>query len=316
MDVSLPPALAAAIANMLEGVSRNDLARREERQSAVYRGGGTSAGIATGTDALAYLVWRLPATFAALSAVFARVGETVPDFAPARFLDIGAGPGTASWAAAQRWPTLTDFTLVDRNDAFLQIARTLAAASLGHAAFIAADARRAEGPADLVAAGYVLAEFADTEAADIARHLWTLTEGILVLVEPGTPAGFARIRAAREALRSLGAHIVAPCTHDLACPMQGGDWCHFSQRLPRTRDHMIAKSASVPFEDERYSYLAVSRTPVTTTRARIVRPPVDSKPGLSLTLCEDGALHERFVARREKDSFRQARKHGWGDSID
>ena len=44
---------------------------------------------------------------------------------------------------------------------------------------------------------------------------------MLVLVEPGTPQGFARIREARAALIAEGAHIVAPCTHENVCPMEG-----------------------------------------------------------------------------------------------
>ena len=41
--------------------------------------------------------------------------------------------------------------------------------------------------------------------------------------------------------------------------MAGDDWCHFSQRLARSRDHMLLKDASVPFEDERYSYVVATR---------------------------------------------------------
>jgi ribosomal protein RSM22 (predicted rRNA methylase) len=133
-----------------------------------------------------------------------------------------------------------------------------------------------------------------------------------MLVEPGTPAGFARIRAAREALIKHGAHVAAPCTHDNECPMREPDWCHFSQRLPRSRDHMTTKSASVPFEDERYSYVAVMREKVS-SGARILAPPLEARPGLTFKLCDETGLRSAFVARRDKDEYRRARKLEWGD---
>jgi ribosomal protein RSM22 (predicted rRNA methylase) len=132
------------------------------------------------------------------------------------------------------------------------------------------------------------------------------------LIEPGTPAGFARIRAARAALIAAGAHVAAPCTHDATCPMSGKDWCHFSQRLPRSRDHMLLKDANVPFEDERYCYVVVTRDGVA-SGARILAPPLEEKPGLTFKLCDGSGLRAQFVARRDKDAFRRARKLGWGD---
>ena len=49
----MTPSLTAAIALLLEGVSRRDLEQRAARISAVYRDGGTSAGIKIEADALA-----------------------------------------------------------------------------------------------------------------------------------------------------------------------------------------------------------------------------------------------------------------------
>ena len=42
-------------------------------------------------EALAYAVARMPATYAACAAVFARLAEVVPDFRPTSLLDVGAG---------------------------------------------------------------------------------------------------------------------------------------------------------------------------------------------------------------------------------
>ena len=306
----MTPSLNAAIALLLEGVSRKELEQRAARLSASYREGGTSAGIVNSADALAYLVTRAPATYAALSAVFARVAEVLTGFAPKVLLDVGAGPGTASWAAREAWPSLAAVTMIEPNEAF----RDLASRLMPDAGIVAGRLGMNLPRADLVTAAYVLAELPEAAAADTARELWNAASDMLVLVEPGTPAGFARIRAARTALIEAGGHVVAPCTHDHACPLQGEDWCHFSQRLARSRDHMIAKGASVPFEDERYAYVAVSRAPVgERAMARIIKPPVESKPGVMLPLCEAPGLRNAFVARRDKDGFRVARKKDWGD---
>lgn len=305
--MQLPPPRAELLNALLEGVSRKDLARRVDKLSAGYRAGQTSLAIASQMDALAYAVARAPATYAAARAVFGRVMEVMPDFAPASLLDVGAGPGTASWAAAEMWPRLA-VTMLDHNAPL----RDLAARLMGEARIIGGDLGGEKPKADLVAANYVLAEFPERAAAGTARDLWNVAGQMLVLVEPGTPQGFARIRAARAALIEAGAHVAAPCTHDAACPMSGNDWCHFSQRLSRSRAHMIAKHASVPFEDERYAYVAATRAAVA-KGARIVKPPVEAKPGITLPLCDTNGLHGEFIARRDKDAFRRARKLEWGD---
>jgi ribosomal protein RSM22 (predicted rRNA methylase) len=306
----MTPALNAAIALLLEGVSRKELEQRAGRMSVSYRDGGTSAGITAPADALAYLVTRAPATYAAIRAVFDRVAEARPEFSPKNLLDIGAGPGTAAWASRDAWPTLAAITLIEPNAMFRDLASRLMPD-----AHIVAGSLGVELPrAALVTAAYVLAELPEAAAAGTARELWSAASEMLVLVEPGTPGGFARIRAARAALIEAGGHVAAPCTHDNACPIAPPDWCHFSERLARSRDHMIAKGAKVPFEDERYAYVAVSRVPVAgRAAARIIKPPVDAKPGITLPLCEASGLRNAFIAKREKEAFRVARKKEWGD---
>jgi ribosomal protein RSM22 (predicted rRNA methylase) len=307
--MQLPPALTTAVAALLDGVSRKDLARRARAMSAAYRDGRSSSGIAGELDVAAYLTARMPATFAVAAAVFARLSEVLPDFAPASLLDVGAGPGTASFAAREQWPSLAAVTLVEHNAAF----RAVAARLLSSARIIAGDLGAEKPKSDLVVASYVLAELPHAAAGATAKHLWESAARALVLVEPGTPQGFARIRAARAALIEVGAHIAAPCTHDKACPMQDGDWCHFSQRLARSRDHMQTKGANVPFEDERYSYVVVTRSPVPHTAARSLARPVETKPGLTFKLCDENGLRIAFVTVREKEKYRQVRKLGWGD---
>src|SRR5690606_27604170 len=94
--------------------------------------------------------------------------------------------------------------------------------------------------------------------------------------EPGTPAGYQRILAARDRLRQRGAALAAPCPHDAACPMAGRDWCHFAVRLDRSRLHRHLKGAALGWEDEKFSYVVAVPPGAPDPRrasARIVRRP-------------------------------------------
>lgn len=315
MNPALPPTLGAALETVLEGVQRKALAEAAQKMSAGYRQGQTSRAIVSPQDASAYAVARMPATYAACAAVFARLRGAMPEFSPATLLDVGAGTGAASWAAVTAWPQIGSLTMLDHNPALRTLARRLAEAgppALAGAEILGGELGSVDTKADLIVASYVLAELPEDKAASVATDLWRWTASALVLIEPGTPQGFARIRGARAALIAAGAHVAAPCTHDAACPMTGDDWCHFSQRLPRSRDHMLLKDASVPFEDERYAYVVVTRE-AGPRGARILAPPLETKPGLTFKLCDETGVRPAFVAARDKDEYRRVRKSGWGD---
>ncbi|TIU19787.1 MAG: methyltransferase type 11, partial [Mesorhizobium sp.] len=98
--------------------------------------------------------------------------------------------------------------------------------------------------------------------------LWRLTSDTLLIVEPGTPAGWQRVLAVRSQLIEAGAHVSAPCPHEAPCPLVPPDWCHFSRRVARSRLHRLAKEADVPWEDEKFIYLAASRQPAAVRAAR------------------------------------------------
>src|ERR1700753_2483511 len=121
----LPPVLKAELEAKLHGQSRQDAAQRAARISQAYRGGGNSGTIATEADALAYAVVRMPATYAAVTASLNALCEVRPDFAPTSLLDVGAGPGTASWAAAEAFAALENFSLLDINPALQTLALEL-----------------------------------------------------------------------------------------------------------------------------------------------------------------------------------------------
>ncbi|HZZ69455.1 MAG TPA: small ribosomal subunit Rsm22 family protein [Phenylobacterium sp.] len=324
MSPDLPAPLRAALDRALEGVPRKGLAERAARTSQAYRAGQPSSGvIREADDALAYAITRLPATYAACATVLAEAARMAPGFAPRTLLDAGAGTAAASWAAAAVWPALEAVTWLDASPHFLALAAALA--TEGPAVLRAAEARRgdltAAGPwpkADLVVTSYALAEIVADKQISMISELWAACDGVLAIVEPGTPAGHARLLAARNTLFEQGANILAPCPHRMACPLAGEDWCHFSVRLPRSRDHRLAKGAEVPFEDERFAYLVAARPGIATApyRPRILAPPRTGKPGIALKLCGlDGHAETRLVGKRDKSAYALARRLGWGDTL-
>lgn len=326
MSGDIPSGLKAALGKCLEGLSRKTIARHSAAISEGYRSGRPSRELIGADEAvLAYLLARMPATYAAVARVLSEARERAPDFAPRSLLDAGAGPGTASWASVETWSGIARIAMLDDSAAFLRIAQNLAAASahdgLRTAQMQAGDMAQADAAiaqADLVIASYALAELAHDRLPQVVARLWNACSGMLVLIEPGTPAGFSRILACRDMLLKQGAAILAPCPASSPCPVLSPDWCHFSVRLARSRDHMITKSAQVPFEDERFSYLVAARDGVAATRpaARVLALPKRNKTGVTMKLCTGGRIEMRTVASRDRANFAHARNADWGDPLD
>ncbi len=315
----LPEALSNAVERSLAGIRPDALARAATLLSERYRAG---AGNAAGRDEiLAYLATRLPATYAAAHAAFEALALRLPDLRPASLLDLGAGPGTASWAALDVFPTLADVTLVEREPLFRREGQALARdapAPLAAAYWVAADlAAAALPPADLVVASFALAEIAPQHQPRLIAAAWQASRQALVLIEPGTPSGFARIAVARAQLLDAGAEAAAPCPHRLPCPLIGtAEWCHRSVRLARSRTHRAAKGAELGWEDEKFSYLAVTRHPVATAGSRLLYPPRIGKAEIQAFLCrKDGTAAWRRIPARDRASYKAARKWRWGDAI-
>lgn len=320
MTPDLPSELKAALARKAEGLSRNDAAQRADTISRTYRDGGGSGAIRTGADALAYALARMPGTYAAIAASLNALTEVNPDFAPASLLDVGAGPGTATWAASEAFASIDTFTLLDANAALRDLAAELAQSHQRLAAmrYHSGDARKAlaDAPeADLVVASYVINELADRERAPLADAMWAKTRDTLLVVEPGTPAGYERIIDLRARLIAKGAHVVAPCPHDAACPLTKPDWCHFTQRLQRSRAHKHLKGAELPYEDEKFSYVALSRTAPARRPARVLAQPLITKIAVTAKICTPEGINAASVPHRDKTAYKRAKKWDWGDAV-
>jgi len=170
-----------------------------------------------------------------------------------------------------------------------------------------------------VTAGYLLGELAPGAVESTVRRLWAATRGVVILVEPGSRAGYERVIAARSVLIDAGAHIAAPCPGDLPCPVAGSrtTWCHFLARHDRSPLQRRAKGATRSWEDEPFSYVVAARPEVLADpRPRVVLGRPRRRPGVvELRICADGRIETVVVSRRDGERFRSARDVTWGDAV-
>jgi ribosomal protein RSM22 (predicted rRNA methylase) len=292
--------------------------------------------ITTEAHRLAYVAVRMPATFAAVRAALAETQRLVPELQIESLLDLGAGTGAASWAAAEVFDQLREFTLVEQDRLMIELGQRLAQAS-DNKALRSADWRLANlkttiefAPHDLVVCSYSLNEIDPAAARRILDAAWRATRQVLVLVEPGTMKGFEVIRAARAQLIEAGAFIAAPCPHAQACPMLApnvphpnvatqsseSDWCHFAARFERSSLHRRLKGGTLGYEDEKFTYIAVTRQAVEPAAARVLRHPLRQSGHTRLQLCTATGLRTVTITKRDKSAWKQARKTNWGDAWD
>jgi ribosomal protein RSM22 (predicted rRNA methylase) len=324
--------LAAAVQAGLRGAGLASLSVGVRRLMEAYRSGDVPASpvLASAADAAAYAAYRMPATAAATGAAFAQMRRALPGWTPSTVLDFGAGTGGASWAVADQLPAPTGLTLLEQSADAIRLGRAILGQSTspalreaGWCQWRLADSGEPAAvtqTADLVLAAYLLGELTEPQQQQLT-DLAALAAPAVLIVEPGTPAGHRRILAARSRLLGAGYQVVAPCPHQLDCPLERpGDWCHFGARLQRSSLHRQAKGAELSYEDEKFSYVAAARPDAggpDLPSGRVVRRPRLRKNLVLLDLCSaDGRATVRPVGKSKGEMYRIARKTGWGDRWD
>ncbi len=316
----LPDALAQAIYDQVGTEHLQDLARARQNLTDRYRGERKKERLMrTHTERLTYLATRMPATYAAVSAAMAALQEACPGLSIETLLDAGAGPATASWAATEAFPSLQHCTMIENDLELSALGRKLAAhgpASLRRAEWLLRDLCALEGSGyyDLVVCSYAMGEIPSGMRKEVIDRLWAMAKKAILIIEPGSMAGFSCIRSTREQLIDLKATIAAPCPHAKPCPMPEGDWCHFSVRLERSRMHKDLKGGTLGYEDEKYSYVAALRSETAVAyEGRVLSPPAKHSGHLQLRLCaREGVIHLRTISKKEGDLYKKARKLEWG----
>jgi len=296
--------LQQTIDTLLENIDIQKLKKASQNITAHYRDG---IGLSSEDEMLAYLIVRLPATYASIKHVLSKLPSQ------GSILDLGAGPGTVEWAARSIWNAPLVITAIEREMQFIELGAQLGS----QAHWIRGDLTsfKTFEPHDWIVFGYSLAEIQDQALPALLNQSWQAAEKGVVIVEPGTPRGYQKMLLARDYLIKEGGFVAAPCPHSGACPMQPTDWCHFSVRLERSYLHRLAKLASLPFEDEKFTYVIVTKEKPKNTTSPIIRPPLRRSGHVILPLCTPHGLQNITVSRSQKDLYKKARKSDWGDAL-
>ncbi|WSR66821.1 small ribosomal subunit Rsm22 family protein [Streptomyces sp. NBC_01198] len=320
----LPDDLRAALADQLRSTAPSRASAQVERLIESYRGTTPTAApiLRDAADVAAYAAYRMPATYAAVRTALAAFRLQSGDWCPQTHLDLGGGTGAATWAVADAWPADAHrSTVLDWSQPALTLGAALAGTAQSAAVRDAGWTRQPLGgaarlpEADLVTVSYVLGELTAADRESLVTAATEAAGAAVVVVEPGTPEGYARVLAARDRLIAAGLHVLAPCPHDDRCPVTGDDWCHFAARVQRTALHRQIKGASLPYEDEKFSYVAAARFPAEPAAARVVRHPQIRKGLVLLDLCQTPpALERTTVSKRQGSLYRAARDTEWGDA--
>jgi ribosomal protein RSM22 (predicted rRNA methylase) len=252
----------------------------------------------------AYFLYRTPATQAVLRKVLAHLeGKNLKTA-----LELGSGPGSS-------YPVLKDLffekiVYIEKEEGFRReypdvewIMRNF----LEDFCF---------PEAELVLFSYSLGELEVTDKILALKKAMSAAKNYLVVVEPGTPKGFDTLLTARDSMIQNGWHIHAPCYHTAECPKKRAPWCHFSERVQRTKLHRQIKGGSLGYEDEKYCYIIASKEPVYKKRFTILDTPKIEKHRLRMNLCTEGGQKIFECKANNKELFKILKKKQWGENLD
>lgn len=267
----------------------------------------------------AYATARMPATYHAIDKCFQHLPS---DFLPQTILDLGAGPGTASLAALDRWSSINHMTLIENHPLMINFQQSLWAAVTGNYSYelINKDLDKLDTlPVinfDLVILAYVLGELSPLQREKVILEGWKRANHYFVIVTPGTPYDFEYLLTVRDLLLKQEAQLVAPCPHQDRCPLSAtSDWCHFSVRLERSLSHKLTKQGTLNYEDEKFSYMIFKKSCESSDKitARIIRRPLKRSGHIIFDLCTEIGLDRQVIGKKDS-AYKQASKSEWGDS--
>ena len=302
--MKIPDLLESAIEKEIQGIKITELREIAQKLSNRYmneKRAGQSL-LSKEKEALAYSIMRMPATFCAVKTALNHTLSIAENCNIETVLDIGAGTGAATWAVSELI-NLKKIVCLEREEAMRNVGQALMKynENLEKVEWINKDIKNtniAQG-ADLIVSSYMINELKQEERKKVIQKLLELDSKIILIIEPGTPEGFKNIKEIQKTALEQGAHIIVPCTSQKVCKLPENDWCHTTVRVERNKIHKLLKSGEAPYEDEKFSYIAISKENLGTAKSRILRHPIIETGKITLKLCISGNIEEKIITKKE-----------------
>lgn len=240
----------------------------------------------------AYLSWFFPASAAQVQRALAEVKP--PAARHLRVLDVGAGPGPATFGvakwAASHGRTVDALALEQAPRALTSLEKLWTGGRLETRAWTAGSPLP-DGPFEVIVVSHVLNElFIGSPSPLDARTAFCLEltrklapGGMLVLLEPALKRTGRELLVVRDRLLEKGLKVQAPCLMQAACPaiIRSRDWCHADRPwTPPEWSLEVGRRAGLARESLKYSFVILSHEePVRHERSvfRIVSEPMPEK---------------------------------------
>jgi ribosomal protein RSM22 (predicted rRNA methylase) len=256
---------------------------------------------------LAYLYYFLPLNALRLLAVFLELKERGFQFDAQPVLDFGSGPGT-TWLVMEHLKIRpTTMTFVEKSKSAIDVHRLFVEKSvIKNQKFDWQQTVKSVQKNTSAVFSYSL-----NEVVELPK--WTPDLQTILILEPSTQSAGRNLMEKRQRLIEMGFSIVAPCTHEMACPLlkhSKKDWCHmrvhtkfpdlckgYMEKLPMNNDTLT------------FSYLVAAKQQAVQTdfrgEARVIGD----------TLYEKGKVRQAICRNDEREFLGWLTKFGEPEQI-
>lgn len=311
--MQLPLFLQEKIASLYSELKSGKLKQTQKNLTQKYKteSGESKSLIEDKNDSVLYAISRMPATYSVISTLITQLTKQnlIQDFDSV--IDVGSGTGAGYFAVNTLFENI-NILLFERDENMIAVFNALTdnLVKVNQADIINDNVN---DKADLVMTSYVLSEMKEQDRLNSVLKLLEMSQKYLLIIDTGTPRVYENMMKIKRFVQEKGYFVSAPCATE-KCGLKN-DYCQFFARVERSSLMRQAKSGELPYEDEKYFYLLISKEKIQNCGKRVIRRPIIKPNNIELALCtKNGVAHENFT-KKNKEMFKIAKKSKINDCL-